>query len=155
VEIERLHARFDAIEKTIANGESRTAAVEAPAQNVIGKATPTVPPPTGDFNRKVNQKIRNILMKNPTILLQGQNVKRTIEGDLKKVTWSLMNVQCGMNFLRERICPELGTNGPSLLAMFSPEGGVSHNYNTSHCASNHRVHLQIYLNSGRDIPFSG
>ena len=122
----RLHARIDLMEKSLPKGDSDANAVQG--QRLIPKATLTLPPPTSDFNRMVNQKFRNIIMKYPTILLQGQNVKRTLEGDLKqvKITWSLMSIQCGMACLRDRICPQLGAGGSGLLATFSPEGGVSH-----------------------------
>ena len=86
----RLHARIDLMEKSLPKEDSDANAVQG--QRLIPKATLTIPPPTSDFNRMVNQKFRNIIMKYPTILLQGQNVKRTLEGDLKqvKITWSLM-----------------------------------------------------------------
>ena len=126
MEVSRLHARLDLMEKSFskAEGGAHTSQVE----QVTKKAKPTLPAPTSDFNRMVNQKFRNIIMKNPTILLQGQNVKRTVEGDQKqmKITWSLMAIQCGMSFLRDKICPQLGESGTNLLTTFSPEGGVSH-----------------------------
>jgi hypothetical protein len=141
--VSRLHARFDLIEKSFLKEDRDAYAVQGQQVRVAQKATPTLPPPTTDFNRIVNQKLRNTLIKIPTIQLQGQNVKRTLEGDVKqsKINWSLMSIQCGMAFLRDRICPQLGASGAGLLTTFSPEGGVSHRKSIFFVMSRHEVHL--------------
>lgn len=139
----RLHARLDLMEKSYVKEDRDAYAVQGQQLRVAQKATPTLPPPTSDFNRVVNQKLRNTLIKIPTLQLQGQNVKRTSEGELKqsKTNWSVMPIQCGMAFLRDRICPQLGASGAGLLTTFSPEGGVSHRKSIFFSMSRHEAHL--------------
>ena len=126
-----MHARLDAVEMARADrGGSHANHVQATGQGIAVVCQPTLPPPTSDFNRMVNQKIKNVLMKSPTTIIQGQNVKRPVgEKKQKKAVrncWSLSSTQCGMAFLRDKICPQLGTNGANLLAVYTPSGGVSH-----------------------------